>query len=302
MVNNTAEGVSIILVNFNTPDLTHHCIKSIFEFTKIPFEIIVIDNHSTTHDPHQFKIDFPQISLIVNEQNLGFAKANNIGIKLSKFQHILLLNSDTFLKNDAIDSAYSKYISLENEGIKLGAMSIRLIYPDGRFQHTARNFRTSTKEILDLLRPLLYLVGYQKRSRLMMNQYFNGDYSTFCDMVSGAFFLFNRNLLTLLPNQILDERYFMYGEDVLWSWQLKQLGFQNYFFHESEIIHINQGSRKTKKKSPLKLTMIMKHELDFYKLRFGAGFGFQIFKFIYLGKEFGRNILLSLLKNLNFIK
>ena len=118
----------------------------------------------------------------------------------------------------------------------------------------------------------------------MLGKYFNSDFNTTCDWLNGAFFMFQKTMLQHLPNQKLDERFFMYAEDHLWCWQWQQLGYKSYFYNEAKIIHINYGSTSKQKQLSLRNVML-KHELEIMKLRKGVGLYFYIFKLIYNAKE-----------------
>src|SRR5687768_13853975 len=115
--------VSIVIVHFNTPQLTKDCIQSIIEKTKgISYEVIVVDNASTIHDADEIKEWFPEVVLIKSSINAGFAGGNNLGIAQAKGRYILLLNSDTVLVNDAVSLAFTY---LENHP-KAGVVSAQL--------------------------------------------------------------------------------------------------------------------------------------------------------------------------------
>ena len=86
---------------------------------------------------------------------------------------------------------------------------------------------------------------------MMLGKYFKGDFDTECDWINGAFLIFNRSILDQLPGGKLDERFFMYGEDHLWSYQIKKLGYRNYFYSGTSIVHINNASTSKDKRFTL---------------------------------------------------
>lgn len=273
--------VSIIIVNYNTFRITCDCIESIFNHTKkVPFEIIVVDNASPDDNPDEFLIRFPSIRLIKSKENGGFAKGNNLGIAAANGDIILLLNSDTLLTEDSISKAAAYLQTTGN----IGALTVRLVYPDGKLQHTARKFRSIRNEVLDLLRPLLLLLPYKERANLMLNQYFHGDFNTYCDWVSGAFMMFHKSLLDKLPGCKLDERFFMYGEDQLWCYQFTTLGYKNFYFSETTVIHIHKASTAAAKQLQL-LKKFTELELKIMEYRKGKNLYYYCFSFIFLIKE-----------------
>jgi GT2 family glycosyltransferase len=272
--------VSIIIINFNTFELTCQCLESIKDHVRdVPYEVVLVDNASREKDPEKFKERFPFIKLIKSSTNLGFSKGNNLGIASASGDTILLLNSDAYLREDCISPVASKL-----DESHLGAVSVKLLYPDGRFQHTARRFRSIRNELLDLIRPLLLILSYRERAKLMLNQYFEGDFDTECDWVSGAFFMFRKEILTHLPNGKLDERFFMYGEDQLWCYQFAQLGYTNYYFSKYAAFHIANASTSSAQLDKVYKQMI-KSELEIMQLRKGKATYYHIFKAIFVTKE-----------------
>ncbi len=273
--------VSIIILNYNTFQLTCNCIESIIEFTKdISYEIILVDNLSNECDADLFKQKFPSINLIKSNENGGFAKGNNLGIQAANGDFILLLNSDTYLIEDAISKTINFY---KKENLK-GLIGCKMIYPNGKIQHTARKFRSISWELLDVFRFLLYILSYKKRANLMLGKYFKSNFNTECDWLNGAFFMFTKTALVKLPQHKLDERFFMYGEDHLWCWQFQQIGYHSYFYSEAQIVHINNGSTAKSRQLALRNTML-KNELIIMKERVGTGLYFFIFSTIYSAKE-----------------
>jgi GT2 family glycosyltransferase len=285
--------VSVIIINYNTFELTCNCIESVVAHTTIPYEIILVDNASTECDPNLFKKKYPSIRLILNTTNVGFAAGNNSGIMEASGDTILLLNSDTYLLEDSI----GKTLEFFDEYPEAGVVGCRMIYQDGTLQHAARRFRSFRWELLDLFRPVLYFLPYKKRAFLMLGKYFKSDFITECDWLNGAFFMFKKDLLHAFPKHRLDERFFMYGEDQLWCWQIKNLGKKNIFFPKTSIVHINNASTSYKKRLKLRETML-KHELEILKLRLGSGFNYFLTSLLYKCKEKFRMLIKKLVWSL----
>lgn len=286
--------VSVVILNYNTFSLTCDCIRSVQQHTKgTDYEIILVDNASTECDPARFAETFPSIRLVASPVNGGFAAGNNLGIARAGGEYILLINSDTILQEDSI----SKTVSCYQQNPEAGVIGCRMVYPDGKLQYTARRFRSISWELLDLFRFIPYCMPYAKRSRRMLGKYFRHDESVFCDWLNGAFFMFPKKILEQLPGQKLDERFFMYGEDQLWCEQVRELGYRNYFYPGTTIIHINSGSTSPEKQLALRKTML-KHELEIMKRRKGKGLYYCCFRLIYGAKEGGRNLIKSLVYKL----
>lgn len=273
--------VSIVIVNYNTFAVTCHCIDSVLKHTlATPYEIIVVDNASSNDNPDDFIKKYPSVVLVKSTENGGFAKGNNLGIAASKGDIILLLNSDTLLTEDSI-SITAKYLQAHPE---VGAISAKLVYEDGKYQNNARAFRSIWNELLDLLRPLLYIVPYRLRAKLMLNQYFRGDFNTGCDWVSGAYMMFYRRVLDKLPGKKLDERFFMYGEDHLWGYEMVKAGYKNFFLSDTTVIHIANASTEPAKQLKLLNTMLSR-ELEIMKYRKGVSLYYYIFSALFFTKE-----------------
>ena len=270
--------LSIIIVNFNTFELTSKCIKSIYDkVTELNYEIIVVDNASTEKDPKGLKDIFPQINLIKSDRNLGFAKGNNLGITQSKGKYILLLNSDCELINNA-PLVSLKYME---ENPECGISTVQLRYPDGKLQYNCRRFRTISWEMLEII-PLYRLLPKKKKEDLMLHHYFGHDRMIDCDWVWGTYMCFRSETIQQLPERKLAEDYFMYCEDVLWCWQIKQLGLKITFLPDGKVMHIHKASSKGNNKKVNK--MIIKNHTAFMK-RIYPDWRWYIFKFIYTAKQ-----------------
>jgi GT2 family glycosyltransferase len=278
--------LSIVIVNYNTFEMTCQCIESILQCTNgIHYEIILVDNASTECEAELFKNKFPSVQLVKNPKNNGFAKGNNLGIQYAGGETILLLNSDTYFEKSGIDNirtAYEYFIESEKENV--GVMSIRQLYPDGKFQHNARRFKTIKWEILDLFRFLPYLMSEHTRQIKMLGKYFDGKRNIDCDWVSGAFFMFRKKIIDRLPDKKLNDDFFMYGEDCQWCYDIGRIGYLIRFFSGSAVYHLNRGSSDIKKEIKT-LRTIMKHELILYKKRGNPLWKYFIFMMIYVPKE-----------------
>src|SRR5215469_9088008 len=183
---------SVIIINYNTFDLTSDCIRSVIQFTNdISYEIILVDNASSECDPNDFLKEFPNIILVQNSLNGGFAQGNNLGIEKASGANILLLNSDTILQENSV----AKCLNYLSDQQAAGVVGCRMIYPDGKIQYTARKFKSIGWELLDLFRFIPMLMSYKKRSRLLLGKYFRCDENIACDWVNGAFFMFPKIIL-----------------------------------------------------------------------------------------------------------
>ncbi len=280
--------VSIIIVNYNTFELTSNCIRSIYNKVKdIAFEIILVDNASNEKNPEDFKVEFPNITLIKSETNLGFAKGNNLGIQHATGDYILLLNSDCELRNNAPLISYEYMKSHPTCGMS----TVQLHYPDGRLQYNCRKFRTIGWDLLEVI-PLYLLLPKAKKEELMLHHYFKHDREVSCDWVWGTYMFFPRSILKSLPGEKLAEDFFMYSEDVLWCWQIKQLGLSISFVPEGKVMHVHKGSSKGKKNHFQKMG-IDNHAI--FMKRIYPNWKWYIFNFIYKSKQHSFSLLKKIL-------
>lgn len=228
--------ISIIIVNYNTSDLLINCINSIYENAgSINFETIVIDNNSTDDSVARVRKLLPQIKIIVNDQNVGFAKANNQAIKKSVGEVILLLNSDTVILDKAIDKSYQFLRDYPDAGI----VSCKLLNPDRSLQPSCRSFPS----VLNYFSESFFLYKLLPHSRIFGKPYmtfFKYDEIKKVDVVMGAFMMIRRNVFNDIG--FLDEDFFMYSEETDFCLRAHRQGWGIYFYPDAEIIHLGGGS------------------------------------------------------------
>jgi GT2 family glycosyltransferase len=232
--------VSIIIVNYNTFQLTSDCIRSVIKYTRdVSYEIILVDNASTECDANDFQKNFPEIKLIANTHNLGFAKGNNEGIEKAEGECILLLNSDTLLIEDSISKCF--YYFKKNQ--KCGALSVKLIFPDGKVQTQASRFPSATLDLLELFRANKWLPT-KISSKIFLGRFWNYDEPVRADYVWGTFFFFPKKILTPLPENKLPETFHFYTEDVEWCYVIRQQGYYIQYLPDTSVIHLMGQSGK----------------------------------------------------------
>lgn len=225
--------ISIIILNYNTFDLTCQCIESIYEYTKnVDFEIIIVDNASTMDEPDNFLELFPKIKLVKNTENRGFAGGCNDGIKVAKGDTILLLNSDTKLLNDAISITYDFLNTHPNVGI----VTCRLENEDGSPQNNCYHFPSISKTLIELLR-LQKFFPKSNFKKTLYGYFFDYDIIAYPDYIWGAFFMFPRKLLDIFPNQLLPETFWLYVEDMQWCWLARKSGYEIAFVPDARVLH-----------------------------------------------------------------
>jgi GT2 family glycosyltransferase len=282
--------LSIIIINYNTFELTCKCIQSVYDKLEgLVYEIILIDNASTECDPRLFQQKFPGIHLIISETNTGFTGGNNIGVAAARGDYLLLLNSDTELINNAPKICYD-YITKHKEA---GMVTCQLLYPDGRIQHNCRRFRTISWELLEIF-PFYKLLPKAKREALMLHHYFDHQRFMKCDWVWGAFMFFPRDIIEKLPKKKLSDDFFMYCEDTLWCLEFHQLGYEIHFLPEAKVMHIHKGSVSRDKWMAIRTTTIKNHAQLMKK--YYPDWRWYLFAAIYRTKQYGAITFNKILK------
>jgi GT2 family glycosyltransferase len=228
--------VSIIIVNWNTKDILKDCLKSVYEQTKdINYEIIVVDNASTDGSTDMVKKQFPQIILLENSENRGFAAANNRGIAVAKGRYVLLLNSDTIVLENAIAGT----VSFADAHTDAAIVGCRVLNSDRTLQSTCFMFPS----LLNMLLSSTYLYKLFPHSKFwgreQMTWWDRQDVRQ-VDAVTGCFMLVRQDAINQVG--IMDERYFMYCEETDWCYRFKKAGWKILFTPDAKIIHLRQAS------------------------------------------------------------
>lgn len=263
--------ISIIILNYNTFDITCQCIESIYKETKkVDFEIIIVDNASTVDDPDKFLELFPKIKLVKNTENRGFAGGCNDGIKVAKGDTILLLNSDTKLLNDAISITYDFLNTHPNVGI----VTCRLENEDGSPQNNCYHFPSISKTLIELLR-LQKFFPKSNFKKTLYGYFFDYDNIAYPDYIWGAFFMFPKKLLDIFSNQLLPETFWMYFEDMEWCWLARQAGYEIAFVPNGKVLHYGG-----KNHNPKALKMMNDNFNQFLKLYYNKMHAWIIIRLI----------------------
>ena len=239
--------LSIIIVHYNTPELLKACLNSLYEVKQKEdqWEVIVVDNGSSEPSKKELKIlanieQFkPFLTIIFEEKNHGFSAGNNIGINRAKGEFILLLNSDTEVQGSAIHQTLEVF-----DDMQVGAATCKLVLPDGSIDPAChRGFPTPWAALtyfskLEAIFPFIPLFSHYHL------WYKNLSLVHEIDVPSGAFFLIRKMVLDHIG--LLDEDYFMYGEDIDLAYRIKRAGYKILFVPHVQVLHIKkQSGRKS---------------------------------------------------------
>jgi GT2 family glycosyltransferase len=253
--------VSIIIVNWNTKDLLRDCLDSIIEQTKkVEYEIIVVDNGSADDSVEMVRKKYPLVTVIENNENLGFARANNIGILASKGRYICLMNSDITILDDCLD----KLVSFMDYSPGIGMAGPKILNADLTLQHSCRHFPSIWNNLCQSL-GLNHLFPKSAFFSDWIMNYWNHDSTRSVDALSGCFWMIRREALEEVG--LLDEEFFIYGEDLDWCRRMRNTNWDIVFYYVAEAIHLGGASSAA---APVKFYLEMqKADLHYWRKHHG---------------------------------
>ncbi|MFT3748633.1 MAG: glycosyltransferase family 2 protein [Agriterribacter sp.] len=229
--------LSVIIVNYNVKYFLEQCLLSVYKAgINLSMEIIVIDNNSGDGSAAYIQQRFPGVRYQFIKENLGFAKACNFGLQLSRGIHILFLNPDTILPEDSLE----KCIQFLDNNTDAGALGVRMLDGSGNF---LKESKRGNPGLLASFFKLSGLSALFPKSPFYASYYMAhlGEHQTNpVDVLSGAFMMTTKKVLDITGS--FDEVFFMYGEDIDLSYTIKKAGFFNYYYPEVTIIHFKGES------------------------------------------------------------
>ncbi len=230
--------VSIIIVSWNTRDILRQCLESIYEQTPaMEYEVIIIDNASTDGSAEMIKTHFPKAILIENSINKGFAAANNQAIALAKGRYFLLLNPDTVI----LDNAINKSIKFAEQNPNAAVVGCKVLNPDRTIQPTCFMFPS----LLNMFLSSTYLYKLFPKNKFFGRErmtWWDRNDAREVDVVTGCFMFVRRDAVE--QTGLMDERFFVYGEETDWCYRFKKEGWKVLFTPEAQIIHYGGQSSK----------------------------------------------------------
>ncbi|MEP7079385.1 MAG: glycosyltransferase [Ginsengibacter sp.] len=254
--------LSVVIVNFNVKYFLETCLLSVQKaMQNIDGEILVIDNCSTDGSRDFFKNRFADVNFFWNQQNTGFAKANNEAIKISKGEYILFLNPDTVVPEDCFEKCLA-FIKQHDNNVALG---IRMIDGSGNFLKESKRAFPDPLTSFFKLSGLANLFPKSKTFARYHLGHLKENENHEADVLAGAFIMVPKYILEKVG--FFDENFFMYGEDIDLSFRIQERGFKNYYFAESSILHFKGES--TRKQSINYVKMFYKAMSVFVKKHYG---------------------------------
>lgn len=287
--------LSIIIVNYNVRYFLEQCLISVFQALKgIEAEVFVVDNHSVDGSVDMVREKFPQVKLIANKDNPGFSRANNQAIRQAKGEYILLLNPDTV----AEENTFSASLRFMEEHPDAGGLGIKMIDGRGHFLPESKRGLPTPWVSFYKISGLTALFPRSKRFARYYLGHLDKDKNQEVEILAGAYMMMPAKVLEKIG--LLDEDFFMYGEDIDLSYRILKGGFKNYYLAESSIIHYKGES--TKKGSLNYVFVFYKAMVIFAKKHFSSRyaslFSFFINMAIYL--RAGVSVFSRFIKALSF--
>ena len=230
--------LSIVIVNYNVKYFLEKCLDSVLTaIQNLPTEIFVVDNLSSDGSLEYLQPKFPQVTFIANDENIGFSKANNQAIRLAQGEYILLLNPDTVIGENTLVNV----CGFMDQHPDAGGLGVKMLDGNGKFLPESKRGFPSPWNSFCKMSGLSVLFPYSKTFGQYHLHYLDNNRVHEVDVLAGAFMLLRKKVLDKIG--LLDEDFFMYGEDIDLSYRIRQSGYKNYYFPEP-IIHYKGESTK----------------------------------------------------------
>ncbi len=260
--------LSIIIINYNSKAVLQDCLNSISESGyNQGYEIFVIDNNSS-ESIQELEAIFPQVSFIYNQKNIGFAAANNVGIRKSSSQYLLLLNPDTIVNKNS----FGPMINYLEAHIDVGVVGCKIFNKEGEIERSTHSFPTLLKEFVHANEFIKEFLSYESKPgrfvkkvfRLKaLESYWGHDTIREVDHVTGACLMVKKEAVEKAG--LLDEAFFLYNEEVEWSYRIKKAGYKSVFLPDSNIIHLfGYSTRQRVQKQTVNKLLIERYRGMFY--------------------------------------
>ena len=290
--------LSIIVVNYRTYELTKQTIESVLDKDHpFSYEIFLVDNASGDGSLERLKEDFSKeakngrIKFIENNENRGFAHANNQALKETDSRYVLLLNSDTMVVDDCLERCM-EYMEKDE---RIGALGCKVLLPDGKLDKACRRSFPTLSVSFYRMTGLSKIFPKSKRFGRYNLTYLDEDETYEVECIVGAFMMVRST--TIEEVGFLDETFFMYGEDIDWCYRIKAGNWKIVYHSDAQIIHHKGGSINRKEKQKMVYEFYRAMQI-FYEKHYKDGYPKIVTAFTYLG-IWG---MYALKRSLNFFK
>ncbi len=231
--------LSVVIVNYNVEYFLDQCLSSVRKaMENIGGEVFVVDNDSIDGSNQMVRNKYPEVKLIANKKNVGFSTANNQAIRISKGEYVLLLNPDTVVEHDT----FEKSLKFMDENPDAGSLGVKMLDGSGNFLPESKRGLPTPSTAFYKMFGLSSLFPKSKRFARYHLGHLDKDKIHKIEILPGAFMLIRKEALDKIG--LLDESFFMYGEDIDLSYRIIKGGYSNYYFPETRIIHYKGESTK----------------------------------------------------------
>lgn len=231
--------LSVIIVNYNVQHFLEQCLHSVYKAAKkVSTEIYVVDNNSVDGSVAMVKEKFPEVLLLENKKNTGFSYANNQAIRIAKGEYILLLNPDTVVEEDT----FEKVVNFMDSHPEAGGLGVKMLDGKGKFLPESKRGLPTPSVAFYKIFGLSALFPHSETFGKYHLGFLDKDKTHEVEILSGAFMLLRKTALDKVG--LLDETFFMYGEDIDLSYRIILGGYKNYYFPGTRIIHYKGESTK----------------------------------------------------------
>ena len=245
--------LSIVIVNYNVKYFLKQCMSSVLgsatrlaDGSTLEFDVWVVDNDSVDGSVDMVQHDFPQVHVVANKDNVGFARANNQALQLSTNNkqpttndHLfLLLNPDTIVEKDTLVRC-ADFMAAHPD---CGGLTVKMVDGHGRYLKESKRGFPTPEAAFYKVSGLIHLFPHSRRVAAYYMGHLHEDEVNEIEILPGAFLMFRREVYEKIGG--LDESYFMYGEDIDYSWRIRLAGWKNYYLPETSIIHYKGESTK----------------------------------------------------------
>ncbi|MGC9347799.1 MAG: glycosyltransferase family 2 protein [Anaerolineae bacterium] len=262
--------VGVVIVNYNTKQLLRQCLNTVFASEGVSFRVCVVDNDSADGSAEMVAAEFPWVHLIANEENLGYPVANNQGLRWMGFgtnsgegtpRYALLLNADTEVPPNGLE----KVVAFADNRLEVGIVGPKLVRPDGSLDKACRRSFPTPEVSFYRLTGLSQLFPRSRRFGRYNLTYLDEEETAEVDSVVGAFMLIRREAIEDVG--LLDESFFMYGEDLDWAYRIKAAGWKVCYYPEVTVLHVKRASSR---KNPRARVEFWRSMEIFYKKHYAA--------------------------------
>ena len=274
------KDLAVVIVNYNVEYFLEQCLTSVFRAQKnLDIAVYVVDNNSVDGSVEMVRRKFPQVHLIANRENVGFSVANNQAIRMSDARYVLLLNPDTVVQEDCFEQC----IAFMDAHPEAGAMGVKMIDGLGKFLPESKRGLPTPAVAFYKIFGIARLFPRSRRFGKYHLTYLDPNEVHEIDVLAGAFMLMRKEALDKVG--VLDEDFFMYGEDIDLSYRIQQGGYKNFYYPHTKIIHYKGESTK---KGSLNYVLVFYRAMILFAQKHFARKSSRLFSWMIMGAVYLR--------------